>query len=600
MDLQSSFGAEKRPDAHLETLEAKTLTPEQAGKETLRQADRMLTDQRSQLEALKMTLDAQSPAAAEIAALEDDLDAAWDELHTEIQAATTEKPVQAPIAEEELDWDIPEEPKTAEKAPLLSLEGKTEDEIIDLVNSSMDEAFTGNAEALSKLRELASHSNSSEITGRFLMDECQSRLYQTFEASTFSAEEMSRVMRIGDVSAESRSMMQEAFSQQVGSKMAERILKEPAYLQQLASLEGSLSRPLREGGPELSSKRSFKNLVALKETVGDFSAEFAQAIDLKQYSPELDTGLTYQTSKDLIDFEQVEIDEVSGELLTKIAFSIGYRREGVDDASDEKNGLISRNLCRSVQKNEQGEPMVKKYIEHSIFKLPAGVKDAGIAAQMTKRSLEMYGSDKMDLDEIRLHANIDVGGYAWASYGYGWDEEGNASQRLAKLAEKGEEIIVGGREVFEYEELTFEDKKELARQEVDEIIRGSQASLDSIAASMRRRGSSIPAELYQSLAEQVEACRQKPDVTPQDLALMGDALPKFYKSAEGEYYLEQEWEQAQAQGEKPAEGFKKPAHFGKIAMLGSNWYGKIELRQTGTQAGKNLELLQKTLERRKA
>lgn len=606
MDLQSSFGAEKRPDAHLETLEAKTLTPEQAAKETLRMADRLATDARSQLEALKMTLDVQSPAAADIASLEDDLDAAWDELTAEIQTAKAEMPGEQlpPPPEAELDWDIPEEqhsaPAVAEKANRPSLEGKTEDELIDLINVGMDQAFTGNAEALSQLRELSAHPNSSELAGKFLADECQSRLYQTFEAPTFSAEDMSRVMHVAEISAESRNMMQEAFSQQVGPKMTERILKDPSYLGQLSSMERSLSQPLREGGPELCSKRSFRNLVALKETVGDFSSQFAQALDLKQYTPELDAELQYQASRDLIDIEQVGIDEESGELTTKIAFAINYTREDAPAASDERNGLIARNICRSVQKDSQGEPVVTKYVEHSVFKLPAGTKDAGIAAKMTKRSLEMYGADKMGLDEIRLHANIDVGGYAWASYGYGWDDESNASQRLAKLAEKGEEIIVGGREVFEYEELTPEDKKELARQEVDDIIRGSQASLDSIAASMRRRGSSIPPDLYQSLSAQVEACRLNRDVTPQDLALMGETLPKFYKSAEGEYYLEQEWEQAQAQGEKPAEGFKKPAHFGKIAMLGSNWYGKIELSQTGPQAGKNLELLQKTLERRKA
>lgn len=625
MNLQQ-FGEAKKPEAHLENLEMRAQKPEDAAKETLRLADRMLTDEKSRLEALKMSLDAQAPERAQIQILEDEVDAAWEDLSTEVKAAVAEKPTQASVTEEELDWAFADEPtptlaiegnkeeqtavsETVQENVLskdaqestgdLSIEGKTEEEIIDLVNLHLDEAFTGKAEALQKLQELATHQKSSEITNKFLMDECQSRLYQTFEASTFSEADMLRVIHVGEVSSESRKVMLEALSTQVGSKIAERILQEPSYLSQLTSLEASLGRPIREGGPELCTKRTFRNLVALKETVGDFSPQFAQALDLKQYSPELDSNLNYQTSKDLIEFENISIDEETGELTTKIAFTIYYKREGTDDASDESNGLIARNLHRQVQKNESGESVVTKYIEHSVFKLPGGVKDAGVAAQMTRRSLELYGDDKMNLDEIRLHANIDVGGYAWASYGYGWDDEGNASQRLAKLAENGEDIVVGGRQVFEYEELTPADKKELARQEIDELIRGCQATLDTIAASMRRRGTEMPTALYQDFTQQVTSCLNNPDLTPQDLALIGDGQAKIYKSAEGDYYLESEWEQALASGEKPAEGFKKPAILGKLVMLGSNWYGKIELKKTGSQAGKNLELLQKTLERRK-
>lgn len=52
--------------------------------------------------------------------------------------------------------------------------------------------------------------------------------------------------------------------------------------------------------------------------------------------------------------------------------------------------------------------------------LPTRLKSKNIAAQITKKSLELY--DQSNIDEIGLHA-VEVGGYAWASYGYGWDED---------------------------------------------------------------------------------------------------------------------------------------------------------------------------------
>ncbi|MCC7357541.1 hypothetical protein IT408_03480 [Candidatus Uhrbacteria bacterium] len=611
MNLQQ-FGETKKPEAHLENLEMRTQKPEDAAKETLRLADRMLTDEKSRLEVLKRSLDEKAPERAQIKILEDEVDAAWEDLSDEVKAAVAEKPAQVAVTEEELDWSLPEEkmsPNHTESVSHFSVEGKTEEEIIDILNTSLEQAFKGDPMSSEKLSLLLRHPSSAELAEKFIIDECQSRIFSSLDAHTFDLASFQRVLDIASHSTEAMAICRGAITESIGPKMTERIMREPGYMQSLQGLQESLSKPLREDGPDMCSRRDFKNLIAIKETVGDYAIELAHAIDFKQSSSETEASLSYNMSKGVIDVERIGWDEKTGELITKISMSLAYLQKEKASSSEEQakhgdassaelSGMIARNIVREVAEDENGQPKVTTFVEHSIFKLPDGIKDSGIAAETTRRSLEIYGSDKLNLDEIRLHANIDVGGYAWASYGYGWDHEGNASKRLATLAEKGEEIVVGGREVFEYSELTAQDKKELSRMEIAGIIDGCGTTLDSISKSVARRGGTFPADLYQTFSDLIEAQRQNPDVTPQDLAIMGTSLPKIYQTVSGEYYLEDEWSAAQQAGEVAANGFKKPAHFGKLALLGSNWYGKIELSQDGSQEGKNLKMLQKTLERR--
>jgi hypothetical protein len=54
--------------------------------------------------------------------------------------------------------------------------------------------------------------------------------------------------------------------------------------------------------------------------------------------------------------------------------------------------------------------------ESDYFKLNAGKQHANVGKQILAANMAMY--QKLGLDELEVHANIDVGGYAWAKYGY--------------------------------------------------------------------------------------------------------------------------------------------------------------------------------------
>jgi lambda family phage portal protein len=63
--------------------------------------------------------------------------------------------------------------------------------------------------------------------------------------------------------------------------------------------------------------------------------------------------------------------------------------------------------------------------ESAYFKLNSGTTNKGIGKTILAANVEQY--QKLGLDGVKVHANIDVGGYAWAKYGYvpteqSWDD----------------------------------------------------------------------------------------------------------------------------------------------------------------------------------
>lgn len=61
-----------------------------------------------------------------------------------------------------------------------------------------------------------------------------------------------------------------------------------------------------------------------------------------------------------------------------------------------------------------------KVVEHSFFDIADDLQGRGFSKRVTQIFYEEY--KKADIDKIKLHANIDVGGYAWARYGYSYTE----------------------------------------------------------------------------------------------------------------------------------------------------------------------------------
>jgi len=82
-------------------------------------------------------------------------------------------------------------------------------------------------------------------------------------------------------------------------------------------------------------------------------------------------------------------------------------------------------LTRSVYQHEG-----KWQVEHNLFTMERGMQGQGVAARMNQAAEAFYR--EMGIDSITLHANIDVGGYAWAKQGYGWDPQWRNTSRFIK------------------------------------------------------------------------------------------------------------------------------------------------------------------------
>ncbi len=75
-----------------------------------------------------------------------------------------------------------------------------------------------------------------------------------------------------------------------------------------------------------------------------------------------------------------------------------------------------------------------KYAYHNYFALPKERQGAGIAKSVLRDQVDLY--KKMDLDYIKLTANVDVGSYAWGKYGF-LPHTDQQWQSLAKYLKNG-------------------------------------------------------------------------------------------------------------------------------------------------------------------
>ena len=85
-------------------------------------------------------------------------------------------------------------------------------------------------------------------------------------------------------------------------------------------------------------------------------------------------------------------------------------------------------------------------VEHTNLKLDAELQGQGFAQAFNKQLFDWYRSS--GVREVRLTANIDVGGYAWARAGYDWADgvaAENIRTELSRTAAAGDERIPSDR-----------------------------------------------------------------------------------------------------------------------------------------------------------
>jgi ADP-ribose pyrophosphatase YjhB (NUDIX family) len=104
----------------------------------------------------------------------------------------------------------------------------------------------------------------------------------------------------------------------------------------------------------------------------------------------------------------------SSETLKIHDISITARRGGGDD----EGRTFIRRIFGVDEKGRLG-------VEHDYFSIPEAGEGKGYGKKFLRDSFELY--KKMGVDNVHVHANINVGGYAWAKYGFvptqkSWDQ----------------------------------------------------------------------------------------------------------------------------------------------------------------------------------
>lgn len=98
-----------------------------------------------------------------------------------------------------------------------------------------------------------------------------------------------------------------------------------------------------------------------------------------------------------------------------------------------------------------------RLVDHEYFKVHSGNQKADLGKKLSKQFLSLY--DHMEIDVISIHANIDVGGYAWARYGFipeahSWpDLTSDIVRRWKQVRDNGRSSFPAAVEVFAPEEI---------------------------------------------------------------------------------------------------------------------------------------------------
>ena len=106
----------------------------------------------------------------------------------------------------------------------------------------------------------------------------------------------------------------------------------------------------------------------------------------------------------------------------KITWVRGVKNSLAMVAANEKNTV---RISRSFVKNESGWTA-----RHLLFEIPKKYQGTGSAKSMLRSSVEQY--DRMGVTRIETHANINVGGYAWARLGFSADNPTEIRQKVER------------------------------------------------------------------------------------------------------------------------------------------------------------------------
>jgi len=534
MQLQN-FSPEARSNPMLERIKSREATPEVIALELRREGDAMVTETKSEIEAARRSLQESGDqnTLTQLKALEDELDDAWDTLEGEVSGVFERRPTDAT---EDLDagWDVGE---ASDAASEQEGDEASMGEQIDAVEAKIDELFWSEDCPLEILDEIGAEIRNNE--------HLKNAAYEKLSDDIYSG---------------------------VGRKYTEKLFNDQGYVKELKDFRSALSEQITGTDVKLMENRSLRNLIAVKEIFGGVEKlkGILGGMDLSRYNSELDL----QQDSSPIQLIEFNFDSDSGSIETLLNVQFTY---------NEGRGFINRNFKLAEKKDEEGHELQAKSVKHEVFKLPDHIKSNGIAAKVLESCLAGYRS--AGIDTIKLHANIDVGGYAWASYGFDWDEEEMTRLKYESTAvraaglQNSETLSPDEKEQAkrnasaEFSSLAPEEKQEIFTNTIREFLDDCRLGFEGVC--MNNGIDTDSPEFQAILREFEELIKHAEAVTPQAIAQVGRNSPlQLFKDREDNWYTQEQQQEKLNSGTATEKDFIR-FHAGKIAMFGTSWYGKV-------------------------
>lgn len=381
----------------------------------------------------------------------------------------------------------------------------------------------------------------------------------------------------------------ETFSTELGPKFGPQLLDDWEYRGALKDTYDMLRKTLPDSSVPIYTEGGLKNLVAIHDMIGSSLGSLLQAQDMRRHIEE-PLQLADEDSDEpaaLLSVGDVSFDPSTGEYTTSIELGCDFVLD-----SGEIIDLQKRFERRELPPDQDGNPRYERVLIYDFFTIPDRLQSRGYAAREMAETVE--ASIEAKIDRLALHANIDVGGYAWAAYGFGWDERATAyalaGEFLKEQADnpatfKPEEHHVGqvAPDIAYPNDLNDKQIIELTRRTISDFIVGRRSNLKRLLVESKilswddfaktRHGEppkKMPEDL-QAIWYALNEMELSPETaTPQKLAELGSTDSRRFT--------------------KP-ELSPKPLTTGKAIMLNSSWYGSVDLQTDNTNRQKLLERL---------
>ena len=362
------------------------------------------------------------------------------------------------------------------------------------------------------------------------------------------------ISRIASVHEDISRFLIEQFSAAIGRLNAEKLLRDQQYRKALVDMITESKLKCGISGPQLlPDQYSFRELVVLYEIFNNNLLLLANTLYLKNI-PAIGDYLVDDSTEAVEVFDPVYYD--TGEL-KKAHATVGFRWS-VENQDSRTEPQIFRTF--SIYRDKP-EASLRRVVNLDHIELPAVLKATGIGTKVLRESLQVY--DAMEIDEVTLHANIDMGAYAWAIFGFNWDLELMKKKfKKSNEAECIQRVITYARDRFliALSDTGFLDEGGLPKTtELQNLLRVFDAYLENPLA-----------------------------VTPQMLAAIGKDGPYFRRDEYGNWHEESDFLKRADTDQNPVleehQNHKGRFHAGKLGMLGNSWYGKINLKNKQERA----------------